>query len=110
MGLAWSAVADGAGGVAGEYVVAQSLAPIETGQDFEAAFALCGGVCGGFEPAPQAVGDSMALSVTDLTPGTTYYYAIAPIDASGQRGPISDWVSATTSGEKPPQGGQGDDG
>ena len=34
---------------------------------------------------------------TDLTPGTTYYYAIRVLDAAGNAGPWSDYASATVS-------------
>jgi hypothetical protein len=107
--LSWSAVADGAGGAAGEYVVAQSLTPMADETDFETAFALCGGVCA-FDAAPQSVGDPLGLMVDDLTPGSTYHYAVAPVGADGERGPISASVSATTPGEAPVGGAGEDDG
>jgi putative cell wall-binding protein len=99
--LGWSAVADGAGGVADQYKVVQSRDPIDDASDFVAAAALCGGVCGTFDPPPQAVGDAMTLTVGGLTPGSRYHYAIAPIDADAQRGPISASVSVTTTGQPP---------
>ena len=34
---------------------------------------------------------------TDLTPGTTYYYALRVLDAAGNAGPWSDYASATVS-------------
>jgi putative cell wall-binding protein len=109
--LAWSAVADGIGGAADEYVVAQARSPIDDPSDFDTALTLCGGVCDDFNPPPQAVGASMGLNVSDLTPGSTYHYAIAALDADGQRGPISASASATTTGTPPDsdQGGATDD-
>jgi putative cell wall-binding protein len=99
--LGWSAVADGAGGVADQYKVVQSRDPIDDASDFVAAAALCGGVCGSFDPPPQAMGDAMTLTVGGLTPGSRYHYAIAPIDADAERGPISASVSVTTTGQPP---------
>lgn len=97
--LEWSAVADGGGGVADRYVVAQSRTPIDDVGAFEDALALCDGVCSDFAPPPDNVGDDMTLTVTGLSPQTTYHYAVAAVDADGRRGPISTSVAATTGGD-----------
>lgn len=93
--LRWSAVGDGAGGVAGEYVVAQSDQPIESSEDFNSARKLCGEVCA-FEPPPQQVGDPIELSVGGLTADTTYHYAVAAMGQDGRQGPVSESVNVTT--------------
>jgi chitodextrinase len=106
--LDWSAVSDRDGRTVDDYVVVQSDQPIDDAADFDAASALCGGVCDQFDLAADAVGQQLTLTVDDLTPGTTYHYAIAPLDRDDQRGPISPSTSATTAGQ-PPTGGTGDD-
>lgn len=107
--LAWSAVDAGDASPADEYVVVQSVEPIEDAGDFADAFALCGGVCTHFDPTPQAVGDDMELTVEELRPGTTYHYAVAPVGADGDRGPISASVPVTTLGTPPQEGAPADD-
>jgi putative cell wall-binding protein/chitodextrinase len=89
----------------GDYVIKQSREPIEDASDFEEAFTLCGGVCS-FEPGE--VGEGLLLSVTDLSPGLTYYYAVAPHPATkdgdstdsqegdGELNALSNSASATT--------------
>jgi putative cell wall-binding protein len=61
-------------------------------------------VCDQFDPPPQSIGGEVALSVTALEPGTTYHYAVAPVNVDGNRGPISDSVSVTTDGTPPDDG------
>ena len=48
----------------------------------------------------QFISDSLtgaSFTHADLTPGTTYYYAIRALDAAGNAGPWSDYASATVS-------------
>lgn len=93
--VSWSAV--GETGVApppaGDYLVVQSAeGPVDSEAAFLGGFALCGGMCR-FEPA--AVGQRLGLTVTDLSPGATYHYAVRAVDADGRLGPLSDSVSVT---------------
>jgi len=77
------------------YVVKQSLRPIRSGRDFARARTLCHGHCR-FEVT--RVGGLVSLTVTDLPPRTSYYYAVAGRDnVSGRRGPRSHTVKAKTS-------------
>ena len=76
------------------YVVKQSRRPIRTARDFDRALALCSGTCR-FDVT--AVGSEIALTVNNLRPRTTHYYAIAARDnVSARRGPRSKAVSART--------------
>ncbi|MGI8983633.1 MAG: SBBP repeat-containing protein, partial [Acidimicrobiales bacterium] len=75
-----------------DYVIKQSTTPITDQASFDAAPALCGGVCN-FGPAE--VGATITLSVTDLIPGTTYYYAVRAV-SDGRTAPLSNIVSVTT--------------
>ena len=78
------------------YVVKQSRRPIRRKRGFRRANTLCRGRCRfkvGF------VGARIKLVVTDLRPGTTYYYAVAARDnVSGRRGRRSRTVKARTRG------------
>lgn len=99
--LSWSAPDDGTGvAPATAYVVKQSTAPI-TAENFDQAPSLCAataGVCSAFTPPPSAVGQALGLSVSDLAPATTYYYALRPLDHDGGPGPLSNVASVTTAG------------
>lgn len=77
------------------YVIKQSLRPIRTARDFDRAMALCSGTCR-FDDV-TILGTEFTLTVNDLPPRTTHYYAIAARDnVSARRGPRSKAVSATT--------------
>lgn len=76
------------------YVVKQSLTPIRGAQGFKRAQALCAGVC---RFAPGRVGERLELTITDLRPRTTYYYAIAARDERTRRlGPLSHAIRVKT--------------
>lgn len=91
--LTFSAPDNGAGtGPAARYVVRQARAPID-GSNFDAADTLCETACA-FSPA--AAGERLTLSVSDLAPSTTYYYALRPVSANEVLGPLSNIASATT--------------
>jgi hypothetical protein len=74
-------------------VVKQSLEPIDDAGDFKAAQTLCGGACG-FDP--PGVGERLDLTVTDLRPSTTYYYAVAARNDAGRQGPRSETARVRT--------------
>lgn len=75
------------------YLVKQSNGAIIEGESFAEAKSLCGGLCR-FEPS--GIGEVLSLLVTGLSPGTTYHYALRPIDDAGNAGPVSNIVSVTT--------------
>jgi len=69
------------------YVVRQSLRPLRGARALRRAQILCGGRC---RLSAGRVGARVSLTVTDLRPGTTYFYAVAARDhVSGRRGPRS---------------------
>ena len=76
------------------YVVKQSRRLIRGARDFSRAQTLCGGRC---RFKVTAVGGTVRLTVTDLRPRTTYYYAVSARDnVSARRGPRSATVSVRT--------------
>lgn len=83
---------------ASRYVVKHSTTPITDDSTFNAAKSLCpGGVCTGEGFSPAITGDTITTRVTDLAPGTTYYFAVRPQDESRVLGPMSNSpVSAST--------------
>jgi hypothetical protein len=79
---------------ASRYVVKQSLKPIDDAGDFKDAQTLCGSQGCGFDP--PGVGQPLDLTITDLRPNTTYYYAVAARTDAGRQGPRSPTVSVKT--------------
>ncbi|MCA1678429.1 MAG: hypothetical protein LC777_05495, partial [Actinobacteria bacterium] len=76
------------------YLVKQSLRPIRGRRGFRRAQTLCAGHC---RFSVTEVGARITLTITDLGPNSTYYYAIAARDnVSGRLGPRSRAVSART--------------
>ena len=77
------------------YLVKQSLRPIRDARSFARADALCKGSC---RFAVTALDTRLTLTVTDLRPGRTYYYAVAARDnVSARPGPRSRTVKARIS-------------
>jgi len=75
---------------ANSYLVKQSRRPIHNGRDFTRAQSLCHGACR-FNVAQ--IGAKVSLTVTDLRPHTTYYYAVSARDnVSAKHGPRSPTV------------------
>ncbi|MEJ7892120.1 MAG: thrombospondin type 3 repeat-containing protein, partial [Solirubrobacteraceae bacterium] len=56
---------------------------------------LCGGVCS-FLPPPQQIGDPITLRVTELRPGTRYFYTVRARSVGGRLGPPSTVVATRT--------------
>ena len=82
------------------YEVKQSTTPIVTDADFVAAAPVCpAGVCTGLTPAQ--IGDHLVLRITDLTPGTTYHYAVRALNDLGDGGPLSPDAAVRTTGTEP---------
>ena len=76
------------------YLIKQSPRPIRTARDFGRAQTLCRGSCRFFI---TKVGGKITLSVNDLRPRRSYYYAIAARDnVSGRLGPRSQTVGSRT--------------
>ncbi|HUP68874.1 MAG TPA: kelch repeat-containing protein [Acidimicrobiales bacterium] len=87
--------------LATRYVVKQGASSLDTGDAFDAAPSLCGVVCDLSPEAGQAPPDRQFLVVDDLTPGTTYHFALRAQRPDQSLGPRSASVSATTSGVAP---------
>jgi len=76
------------------YLVKQARRPIRGARGFRRAQTLCKGRC---RFSPPRVGARVKLTITDLRPSTTYYYAVAARDtASRALGPRSRTVKAKT--------------
>ena len=91
--LAFSAVDDGSGAPATSYVVKQSKTPITDAATFDQARSLCEPAC---SFSARALGDPISLKVTELTPETTYHYALRARHPSGATGEVSSPASART--------------
>lgn len=88
------------------YIVKQSRRPIRSARAFRRAQTLCDGSC--YFSAVTRVGVQLSLTITDLRPKTTYYYAVAARDnVSCRAGPRSRPARARTAahGQPPPTGG-----
>lgn len=91
--LTWTAPGDdGNSGQASQYDLRYSTSPI-TALNFGTATAATG------EPSPQPAGSAETFTVTGLTPGTTYYFAIKTADEAGNWSPMSNVVSSATDNE-----------
>jgi len=76
------------------YLVKQSRRPIRGRRGFRRAQTLCRGSC---RFAVTRVGSRIELTVTDLRPNTTYFYALAARDNVSRRlGPRSPVVKVRT--------------
>ena len=94
--LTWTAVGDdGNSGTATTYDLRYSTAAINTGT-WGSATQVTG------EPAPQAAGQPETFTVTNLTAGTTYYFALKVADEVPNWSVISNVPSAATQEEPPP--------
>ena len=101
--LTWTATGDdGHNGTATSYDLRYSTSPIDEG-NFAAATPVAG------VSAPKAAGAAESLTVTGLTGGTEYYFALKVTDDVGNTSEISNTARATASvlGEKVLQDGVG---
>ena len=90
--LSWTAPGDDAStGTATTYDVRYSTSSIITGGDWDAASLASG------EPSPQVAGSSESFTVTGLSSGTIYYFAIKTSDEIPNESAISNVPSAATS-------------
>ncbi|MBI2933842.1 MAG: fibronectin type III domain-containing protein, partial [Planctomycetes bacterium] len=91
VGLQWTSPGDdGATGTATTYDVRYAAAPITTDAQFTAATAVTG------EPTPAVSGTLQTMTVTGLTPSTTYYFAIKTQDEAVNPSAVSNSPTATT--------------
>lgn len=89
--LTWTATGDdGLTGRATSYDIRYALAPVSNGAVFDAATQAIG------EPLPQISGSAEQMTVSGLTPGTTFFFAIKAVDNMGNASPLSNSPSATT--------------
>ena len=89
--LTWTAPGDdGDTGSASQYDVRYSSSEISTEADWEAA-APCPN-----EPSPSSAGTSECLTVSGLSPATTYWFALKAADEAANWSGISNCCSATT--------------
>ena len=94
--LNWTAPGDDSlTGTAAQYDIRYSTSLI-TAANFTSATQASG------EPAPKAPGQAETFTVTGLTPGTTYYFAIKTADEAANWSGISNVVSAATTDNVPP--------
>jgi thermitase len=94
--LTWTAPGNnGTTGTALSYLVRYSTIPITAG-NWASATAVTTGV-----PAPQEYGETESMTVTGLTPGTTYYFAVRAQDAVPYLGGISNSPSAIATAPAP---------
>jgi len=92
--LGWTAPGDdGTTGTAASYTVKFSTSPI-TNANWAAATTVPG------VPAPHAAGTAESLTVTGLTPGVTYYFAIKTSDEVPNTSGLSNVVSGTPTGDQ----------
>ena len=94
--LQWTAPGDdGNQGQAAQYDIRYADFPIDDG-NWNLAIQAAG------IPAPQAAGGAESITIDNLSPGTTYYFAIKAADEVPNWSPISNVVSLTTSLESDP--------
>lgn len=88
--LLWTAPGDdGTAGQAAAYDLRYSLSPIDSGS-----FTVATPVSG--EPAPQPAGSTESFTVSNLSPATTYFFALVTNDEAGNVSGLSNIASATT--------------
>ena len=87
--LSWTAPGnDGSTGTASSYLVRYSSSAI-TGSNWVSATPVTSSI-----PTPQVAGTSQSMTVSGLTPGVTYYFAVRAQDAEPNLGAISNSPSA----------------
>ncbi len=90
--LSWTATGDDSkDGTAASYDVRYSTSPIS-----ESNWSSSTQVSG--EPTPSVTGSSESMTVSGLSPGVTYYFAIKAIDEAGNASGLSNVASQTTQG------------
>jgi GH25 family lysozyme M1 (1,4-beta-N-acetylmuramidase) len=88
--LSWTAPGDDAhSGTAARYLVRQSLNGISHSAAWDAATAVASGA-----PTPKLAGQPEKMTVSGLTPGAAYYFAVRALDEAGNLGGLSNSPSA----------------
>ena len=91
--LEWLAVGkDGTAGIASEYLIHSSPAPILTEANWDASSQRPGA------PAPVASGQPMSMMITDLSPGVLTYIAVRAVDDFGNLSPLGASTGTFTRG------------
>jgi chitodextrinase len=94
--LTWTAPGnDGTSGTAAQYDIRYSPTAITNDATFSAALQCVG------EPAPQAAGSSQNFTVSGLTPGTRYWFALKTVDGAGNWSALSNVTTGQTTGTAP---------
>jgi len=89
--LAWTAPGDDSlSGQPTRYDLRRSFTPIATIADFDAATPVPG------VPTPSVAGSAESVTVTGLTPSTTYWFALRTVDEAGNWSDLSNVISVTT--------------
>ncbi|MCX5701718.1 MAG: putative Ig domain-containing protein [Candidatus Omnitrophica bacterium] len=95
--LSWTAPGDdGGSGTASTYIIKHSASAITNDTQFNAATDVTG------EPAPQAAGTNQSMTVTGLTVGQTYYFALKAQDEVPNTSAISNSPSAAAKANNAP--------
>jgi hypothetical protein len=103
--LSWTAVGDdGMVGTATSYLVRYSTSPISDVTAWNAATPVTTGI-----PTPAVAGTPQSMTVTGLTPSTTYYFAIRAQDEDSNMGVLSNSPSAMAQSPTPSSTGIYDD-
>ncbi len=103
--LSWTAPGnDGTVGTATSYLVRYSTSAINSEGAWSSATIVTTGI-----PTPAASGTAQSMSVTGLTSGTTYYFAVRAQDAVPNLGDLSNSPSAVASTVSSPGAGTYDD-
>ncbi|HRY52714.1 MAG TPA: right-handed parallel beta-helix repeat-containing protein [Candidatus Portnoybacteria bacterium] len=93
--LTWTATGDDeTTGIATKYIIKRSGSTI-TADNFDAATTVFNSL------SPQSAGSAESFTVTGLTSGTTYYFAIKAQDEAGKISDISNIANRTTSSDLP---------
>jgi hypothetical protein len=88
--LIWTAPGDdGTSGTAVKYDLRMSASPISE-TNFAQAYQIT------FVPLPKPAGQQQQLSISNLSPGTKYYFALKTRDDAGNWSPMSNLVSTIT--------------
>ncbi|KAF0244777.1 MAG: hypothetical protein FD180_2236 [Planctomycetota bacterium] len=91
--LQWTAPGDdGMSGTSSSYDLRYATAPIVSEADFAAATPAAG------EPVPAPAGETDALVINGLTPGTTYWFALKTSDEVPNASALSNVPTAATAG------------
>ncbi|HSA99886.1 MAG TPA: choice-of-anchor Q domain-containing protein, partial [Anaerolineales bacterium] len=105
MDLNWTAPGDdGSTGTASSYLVRYSTTAIDSADAWNTATPVTTGI-----PIPAAAGSPESMSVSGLTPGATYFFAVRALDEEENLGSLSNSPSAAAQNPVPVTTGSYDD-